>query len=78
MERKTKIGATYRSFRIKVNNKDSYRFLEDKSWPKGWRIQRFFRNYKVKKIDNGVRLKQEIEDLQLVQKEKQLRAQCNK
>ena len=45
---------------------------------KGWRIRRFFRNYKVKKIDNGVRLKKEIEELQSAQKEKQLQAQRDK
>ena len=73
VERKTKEGATYGSFRIKVNKKDLETCLKDESWPTGWRIRRFFRNYKAKKIDNEEKLKKEIEVLQSIQKEKQLK-----
>ena len=78
VERKTKEGANYGSFRIKVNRKDSDRCLKDESWPKGWRIRKFFRNYKVKKVDNGARLKKEIEQLQAARKEEQLKIQRDK
>ena len=78
LERKTKIGATYGSFRIKVDRKDSDRCLNDDSWPQGWKIRRFYRNYKVSKIDIKTKLKKKIEELKGAKEEDKLRSQRDK
>ena len=49
VEKKTKEGATYGSFRIKVRKEDSWLVKNYESWPPGWRIRNFYRNYKVNK-----------------------------
>ena len=49
VEKKTKEGATYGSFRIKVRKEDSWLVKKDDSWPPGWKIRNFYRNFKVKK-----------------------------
>ena len=72
------MGATYGSFRIKVNRKDSDKCLREERWPQGWKIRRFFRSYKVKKGDNGIKLKKEIEDLKKVGQEEKLKIQRDK
>ena len=48
VEKKTKEGATYGSFRIKVEREDFGKCVSEDSWPNGWKVRRFFRNYRVK------------------------------
>ena len=48
VEKKTKEGATYGSFRIKVRKEDSWLVKKNESWPPGWHVRNFFRNFKVR------------------------------
>ena len=67
IEKKTKEGATYGSFRIKVERQDYEKCINEDSWPQGWKIRKFFRNFKVKtdspgksaKVENKVITKKE-------------------
>ena len=57
IEKKTKDGAKYGSFKIKVERDDFGKCVSEDSWLQGWKIKRFFRNFRVK-LDN-VKLKKE-------------------
>ena len=48
IEKKTKLGATYGSFRIKVERQDYEKCINGDSWPQGWKIRNFYRSFKAK------------------------------
>ena len=52
IEKKT-IEATYGSFRIKNDKEDLEKSMKDESWLKGWKIRRFYRNFKISKKKSG-------------------------
>ena len=59
VEKKTKEGATYGSFRIKVELQDYEKCVNEDSWPQGWKIRKFYRNFKVKTdiVEQNVKVK---------------------
>ena len=62
IEKKTKLEATYGSFRIKINKEDLESSMKDESWPKGWKIRRFYRNFKTSK-NSREKVKEDVEEV---------------
>ena len=57
IEKKTKIG-----FRIKIEKEDLETSMQEESWPKGWKIRRFYRNFKTSK-NSQEKVKEDVKEV---------------